>query len=186
MTRAADAAQALDRDARERVILVNEEDEEIGAAGKLEAHREGRLHRAFSIFVLNGRGELLLQRRARGKYHSGGLWTNTCCGHPRPGETTEAAAHRRLREEMGFDCPLRPVFHFVYEAELDDGLREHELDHVFVGRWEADPSPDPEEAEAWRWSGLDEVARDVEERPDEYTVWFRIALPRLLSSGGAP
>lgn len=182
MNGAADAAGTLERDARERVILVNEDDEEIGAAGKLEAHREGRLHRAFSIFVLNGRGQLLLQRRARNKYHSGGLWTNTCCGHPRPGEETETAAHRRLREEMGFDCPLRPVFHFIYEAELDDGLWEHELDHVFVGRRDGDPSPDPEEAEAWRWASLEEVARDVERHPDDYTVWFRIALPSLLDA----
>ena len=182
MDGAAEAATALDRDARERVILVDEDDRAIGAAGKLEAHREGRLHRAFSIFVLDGRGQLLLQRRARSKYHSGGLWTNTCCGHPRPGEETEAAAHRRLREEMGFDCPLRPVFHFVYEAELDDGLREHELDHVFVGRYDSDPAPDPEEAEAWRWTSLEEVARDVERHPDEYTVWFRIALPSLIEA----
>lgn len=164
----------------ERVVLVDGDDREVGTAEKLEAHRTARLHRAFSVFVLNSGNELLLQKRARRKYHSGGLWSNTCCGHPRPGEATEAAAHRRLFEEMGFDCPLTRAFSFTYRAELD-GLTEHELDHVFLGLHEADPDPDPAEAEGWRWAATDEVQRDLERRPEAYTVWFRLLLPRLIA-----
>lgn len=165
----------------ERVVLVDPEDNERGQGEKLQVHRTGELHRAFSVFVLNSRNELLLQQRAEAKYHSGGLWTNTCCGHPRPGEGTAEAAHRRLREEMGFDCPLSHVFSFQYTAELDGGLTENELDHVFVGRYGGDPSPDPAEADGWHWMDVHEVASDLERRPDVYTAWFRIALPRLLA-----
>lgn len=164
---------------RERVVLVDEEDREVGTAEKLDAHRNPRLHRAFSVFVLNDRNELLLQRRARGKYHSGGLWSNTCCGHPGPGDAIEEAARRRLREEMGFDCALTRAFSFLYRAEMDRGLVEHELDHVFVGRHQGDPEPDPDEAEGWRWTALDEIGRDMSRRPEVYTAWFRIAYPRL-------
>jgi len=137
-------------DAGERVVLVDERDREVGTAPKLAAHEDGALHRAFSVFVLNGHGELLLQRRADTKYHSAGLWTNTCCGHPRPGEPVAAAARRRLREEMGFDCEPAPAGTFVYRAEVG-GLVEHEYDHVFVGRHETDPLPDPAEVSEWRW-----------------------------------
>lgn len=167
------------RHARERVVLVDDQDRRIGTADKLEAHRNPRLHRAFSVFVVNPSGELLLQRRARGKYHSGGLWSNTCCGHPRPGEDTGEAAHRRLREEMGIDCPLARAFSFTYRAKLEGGMEEHELDHVFVGRFRGDPRPDPAEAEAWRWAPLDEVRSDLDRHPEAYTAWFRIALPRV-------
>ncbi|MEW5927662.1 MAG: isopentenyl-diphosphate Delta-isomerase [Gemmatimonadota bacterium] len=164
----------------ERVILVDESDREVGTEDKERAHREGRLHRAFSVFVFNSRGEMLLQRRARGKYHSPGLWTNTCCSHPRPGESVEVAARRRLREEMGLECELRGSFPFLYRAELDRGMTEHEYDHVLVGECDRDPVPDADEVEAWAWVDPDEVRRDLAERPDRYTYWFRLALPDLL------
>src|SRR2546423_9920022 len=128
--------------AAEQLILVDSSDREIGVGEKLETHREGRLHRAFSIFIFDGAGRLLLQKRAPTKYHSGGLWSNTACGHPRPGEETVAAAHRRLREEMGFDCELRAAFGFLYRAELRERLIEHEYDHVFVGEFRGAPAPD--------------------------------------------
>ena len=126
---------------REMVVLIDPNDREIGQMGKLEAHRTGRLHRAFSVFIFNAQGELLLQQRAANKYHSASLWTNTCCGHPRPGEALVAAGERRLEEEMGLHVPLRPAFHFTYAAKLEDGLTEHELDHVLIGRSDRDPRP---------------------------------------------
>jgi isopentenyl-diphosphate delta-isomerase len=160
----------------ETVILVDECDRELGACEKMRAHREGVLHRAFSIFVFDAGGRLLLQRRARTKYHSGGLWSNTCCGHPRPGETTLSAARRRLREEMNFDCELREAFDFLYRAELDDGLVEHEFDHVFVGRFEGAPAPDAAEVEDWRWVSTQELRDGLRRRPHEYSYWLRVAL----------
>ena len=164
----------------ERVILVDERDREVGTEDKERAHREGRLHRAFSVFVFNSRGEMLLQRRARGKYHSAGLWTNTCCSHPRPGESVEAAARRRLREEMGMECELHGAFPFVYRAELDGGMTEHEYDHVLVGECDRDPVPDADEVEEWAWADPEALRSRVEEDPESYTYWFRIALPNLL------
>lgn len=155
---------------------MDERDRAVGTAEKLSAHAEGRLHRAFSIFVFDGAGRLLLQRRARAKYHSGGLWSNTCCGHPRPEETTEAAAHRRLREEMNFDCELSEAFGFVYRAELDGTLVEHEYDHVFVGRYDGDPEPDPSEVEDWRRLSTDELRGELRTRPGEFTYWLRAAI----------
>lgn len=163
---------------RESVILVDERDVVVGEAEKLEAHRRGTLHRAFSVVVLDGTGRVLLQRRAGSKYHSGGLWSNTCCGHPRPGEDTGAAAARRLREEMGFRCPLEPAGTFVYRAQLGE-LVEHEYDHVFAGRFDGSPKPDPVEVAEWRWVGLDELAEDLEAHPERYTVWLGRALERL-------
>lgn len=160
----------------EQVILVDEQDRELGAVEKMQAHREGALHRAFSVFVFDAEGRLLLQRRARAKYHSGGLWSNTACGHPRPGEATQAAAHRRLREEMGFDCELREAFDFLYRAELAGGLVEHELDHVFVGRFDGEPAPDASEVEGWRRTTLEKLREDLGRRPDEYSYWLRVAL----------
>ena len=160
----------------EQVILVDEQDRELGASEKLAAHAAGSLHRAFSIFVFNSEGQLLLQRRARGKYHSGGLWSNTCCGHPRPDESTGVAARRRLREEMNFDCELSAAFEFLYRAELANELIEHEYDHVFVGEFDGVPAPDASEVEGWKWTGLDELRRDLRERPDAYTSWLRVAL----------
>lgn len=170
----------------DHVILVDAADVPLGTAGKLEAHRAGALHRAFSVLVLNGRDELLLQRRARGKYHSGGLWSNSCCSHPRPGESTLDAAHRRLREEMGFDCPLSTACSFVYRAEVGGGLVEHEYDHIFLGRWDGAPEPDPAEVDGWRWVGLADVRRDVARRPARYTFWFRVALAELDARGLLP
>jgi isopentenyl-diphosphate delta-isomerase len=160
----------------ERVVLVDEQDRETGAAEKLAAHAAGRLHRAFSIFVFNAGRQLLLQRRAQAKYHSGGLWSNTCCGHPRPGEATIAAARRRLREELNFDCELRPAFEFIYRAQLTNELIEHEYDHVFVGEFEGVVVPNDAEVEDWKWTTLDELRRDMRARPDDYTYWLKAAL----------
>jgi isopentenyl-diphosphate delta-isomerase len=165
----------------EEVILVDARDTPVGTAEKMHAHREGLLHRAFSVFVFSADGRMLLQRRAASKYHSGSLWTNSCCSHPRPGEALEDAAHRRLREEMGFDCPLRHAFSFQYHAELDAGLREHELDHVFLGEWDGHPEPDPGEVEAWRYVEMAELRRELRDHPSRFTVWFRIAMRRIAS-----
>lgn len=162
----------------ERVVLVDENDAEVGTEEKLRAHLDGRLHRAISVFVMDAAGRLLLQRRAPGKYHSAGQWTNACCSHPRPGESPEAAARRRLREEMGIECDLRPAFRFVYRADVGGGLVEHEYDHVFVGRCDADPSPDPAEADAWRWATLGELEEELWEAPEHFTPWFRMIMGR--------
>ena len=162
--------------AAEQLILVDAHDRELGAGEKLEVHLAGALHRAFSVFVFDRRGRLLMQKRAREKYHSAGLWSNTACGHPRPGEVTRAAARRRLREEMGFDCELREAFEFLYRAELDGALVEHEYDHVFVGTHEGDPAPDPSEVEEWRWVGMDDLRRDLREEPQRYSPWLRLVV----------
>ena len=174
----------------DRVILVDKDDNEVGAMSKLEAHREARLHRAFSVFVCNSRNELLLQKRALDKYHSGGLWTNTCCSHPSPGETVLDAARRRLRQEMGFDCPLREIFTFLYQVDFSNGLTEHELDHVLIGTHEGDPAPNPQEVEAWKWVPLQELRQDISQNPGRYSYWLRICIndPRfeqLLIRAGA-
>jgi isopentenyl-diphosphate delta-isomerase len=165
------------------VVLVDADDRETGVTPKLQAHREGALHRAVSVFVLNSKGEMLLQRRAAGKYHSGGLWSNTCCGHPRPGETPAAAAARRLREEMGLSCHLDHVFTFMYRATLDaDGLVEHEVDHVFLGIGDDEPRPDPEEVMDWRWAEPEEIERELAENADIFTAWFPTPFRKLTSS----
>ncbi|MEQ9187927.1 MAG: isopentenyl-diphosphate Delta-isomerase [Cryomorphaceae bacterium] len=166
----------------EKVILVDEQDQAVGHMEKMEAHRKGALHRAFSVFIFNDQGEMLIHRRALEKYHSGGLWTNACCSHPREGESTEEAAHRRLKEEMGFDCALQEQFSFIYRAVLDNGLTEHELDHVFVGRFNGKPIPHPEEVSEWRFVSLARLERDIMLRPYAYTVWFKIALDELNSN----
>ncbi|MBL8031582.1 MAG: isopentenyl-diphosphate Delta-isomerase [Candidatus Doudnabacteria bacterium] len=165
---------------QEHIVLVNEQDEQVGTEEKLRAHELGLLHRAFSIFVFNSRGELMLQQRALHKYHCGGLWTNTCCSHPRVGEGTAAAAHRRLQEEMGFDCELREVFSFVYKVPFANGLTEHEFDHVFVGTYDADPVLNPEEAAAWKWISPTDLQAAIAKDPDNYTYWLKVALPDLL------
>ena len=158
---------------QEMVILVDEHDKEIGLMEKQEAHIKGLLHRAFSVMVFNGKGEMLLQQRALSKYHSGGLWTNTCCSHPRQGETTEEAAHRRLQEEMGFDCELQLHQTFIYKAPFENGLTEHELDHVMIGYYDEEPIINPEEVESWKWMKIEDVKTDMIQNPDIYTVWFK-------------
>ena len=165
----------------EEVVLVDERDRRAGVASKLAAHEGGgRLHRAFSVFVFDSAGRLLLQRRAAGKYHFGGLWTNTCCGHPRPGEDVMEAASRRLWEEMGIAPELARATSFVYEAfDPASGLTEREYDHVFRGRYDGEPTPDPEEADGWTWVDPEELAADLSENPDEYTPWFPLAAERL-------
>jgi isopentenyl-diphosphate Delta-isomerase len=166
----------------EQVVLVDERDNPLGVEAKLPAHeRGGRLHRAFSVFIVNCDGKMLLQRRARGKYHFGGLWTNACCSHPRPGQDVADAAAARLREEFGFDASLSPAFTFVYRAEdPGTGLTEHEFDHVFIGEFNGSPAPNPGEIEDWEWVDPSELLRDVELHPAKYTPWFRIALERVV------
>jgi isopentenyl-diphosphate delta-isomerase len=159
--------------AHDEVILVNPMDDEVGACGKLDAHRDGRLHRAISVFLFDSEGRWLLQQRHPDKYHSGGLWSNTCCSHPAPGESTEQAAQRRLMEEMGVLCPLEKVFSFVYRHQFDNGLIEHEFDHVFAGRFEGAPNPNRLEAQAWRWVDGDALAGELRAHPEHFTYWFR-------------
>ncbi len=163
----------------EEVILVDQEDNAIGTMEKMEAHRLGELHRAFSVLVYNKKGELLLQQRAMGKYHSGGLWTNACCSHPRPGEKIADAARRRLWEEMGIDIDLAFSHKFLYKASLDQDLTEHELDHVFVGRFDGVPRINSGEVESWKFVGLSWLKADIREHPDAYTYWFRLIVENL-------
>ena len=164
-----------------RVVLVNEEDEAVGTAEKLRAHTEGWLHRALSVFVFDEAGRLLLHQRAADKYHSGGLWSNTCCSHPHPDESPVDAARRRLHEEMGFSCALHPAFHFTYHAPVGANLTEHEYDHVFVGLVNDVPvRPDPAEVADWTWMSPSTLRDDVAARPERYTVWFRRLLDRAL------
>ena len=163
----------------ENVVLVDEQDQVLGTMEKMEAHEKGLLHRAFSVFVFNDRNELMLQRRALGKYHSGGLWTNTCCSHPRLDETYENAAHRRLLEEMGFDCELEAAFQFIYKAELDRGLTEHELDQVFFGQTNVIPFVNPIEVHEYKYISLEELDKEMIEKPDLYTEWFKIIYQKV-------
>lgn len=164
----------------EKVILVDEQDREIGTEEKLQAHLSGKLHRAISIFIFNGRGEMLLQRRAWGKYHSAGLWSNTCCSHPRPGEGALEAAERRLFEEMGMSCCLEKVSELVYRAPLENGLTEHEFDHIFVGHCNDDPKLNLEEACDWKWIDMASLEEDVQSFPQKYTYWFKEILEKNL------
>ena len=159
----------------EKVILVDKNDNQVGLMPKLEAHEKGVLHRAFSIFIFNSKYELLLQKRASSKYHSGGLWTNTCCSHPREGEETLDAANRRLDEEMGIKTSLRKVYDFIYKAELDNQLTEHEFDHVFYGVSDNDPILNKDEAEDFKWVDMETLNNDIIKNEDNYTVWFKIA-----------
>ena len=166
----------------EEVILVDRNDLAVGTEEKIKAHELALLHRAFSVFVFNKNGELMLQQRALHKYHSPGLWTNTCCSHPRPGEETLDAAHRRLQEEMGFDCELQWKFSFIYKAPFDNGLTEHEFDHVFFGTYDHKPIINRDEVEAWKWVKMDSLLADVRKNPGDYTVWFRIALQKMFEN----
>ena len=167
----------------EQIILVDSDDNNIGSMEKMETHRKGLLHRAFSIFIKNSKGEFMLQKRADDKYHSGGLWTNTCCGHPRDGEELESAAHRRLAEEMGFDCQFEEIFYFQYKTGFADGLIENEIDHIFVGVYDSEPVLNPTEASNFKWMSIEEIKKDVAENPDKYTYWFKIALQKAENMG---
>jgi isopentenyl-diphosphate delta-isomerase len=158
----------------EKVILVNELDQQIGLMPKLEAHEKAVLHRAFSVFVLNDKNEIMLQQRAHQKYHSPLLWTNTCCSHQREGETNIQAGNRRLFEEMGFSTVLKELFHFIYKAPFDNGLTEHELDHVMIGYYNEFPVINPDEVEDWKWMKIEDVKKDMVVNPEIYTVWFKI------------
>ena len=165
----------------EKVILVNSNNEPIGLMPKMEAHEKALLHRAFSVFVINSNNEMMLQQRALQKYHSPGLWTNTCCSHQRDGEENIEAGLRRLQEEMGFETPLEYLFNFIYKAPFDNGLTEHELDHVMLGRYEAEPSINPEEVASWKWMDIDLIHADLINNPADYTVWFAIIFGRFYN-----
>lgn len=163
----------------EKVILVNYKDEKQGLMDKMQAHIEGVLHRAFSIFIFNSQGELLLQQRALSKYHTPGLWTNTCCSHPRDGESLEQATKRRLMEEMGMHCELTKIFDFIYKADVGLGLTEHEFDHVFVGKSDDLPVINKKEVESYRYASLEAIRKEMAVDPEQFTVWFRIAFERV-------
>jgi isopentenyl-diphosphate delta-isomerase len=165
----------------EYVILVNENDQEIGKMEKQEAHEKGLLHRAFSVFIFNDQKELLLQQRALTKYHSAGLWTNTCCSHPRVNETIVEAAHRRLQEEMGFDCFLDVKTSFIYKADFDNGLTEHEFDHVLVGNFNGEVIINSAEVASYKWVELDWLKQDMVNNPNTYTAWFKIISKNILN-----
>ncbi len=159
------------------VILVDRDDKQIGTEEKLAAHQKALLHRAFSVFVFNSRGELLIQKRAQSKYHSAGLWTNTCCSHQAPGEDTETAAHRRLKEEMGFDCPVQEVDTLLYKTSFENGLTEHEFDHILIGSYNGPiDRVNPNEVEDWKWSDPQDILVDMKTAPEKYTYWFRLSL----------
>lgn len=160
----------------EEVILVNKEDQPIGQMEKMEAHQKGLLHRAFSVLIFNSSEQVLLQKRASSKYHSGGLWTNTCCSHPRPGETVLDAANRRLMEEMGMTADLTERFHFIYKTDLDNDLVEHELDHVLVGQSDDLPKLNSDEAEDFKYIDLETLKEELKSSPENYTVWFKIIM----------
>ena len=163
----------------EEVILVNQENEQIGTMPKMEAHEKALLHRAFSVFIVNDVGEIMLQQRAASKYHSPLLWTNTCCSHQRVGESNIDAGKRRLQEEMGFDAELKELFSFIYKAPFDNGLTEHEYDHVMIGNFNTEPNINPEEVEAWKWMSPELVKKDIANNPKEYTVWFKIIFEKF-------
>ena len=163
----------------ENVILVDTHDTPVGQMEKMEAHRKGELHRALSILVFNSKGEILLQQRAFSKYHTPGLWSNTACSHPRPGEESLEAATRRLNEEMGFTTELTNSLQFVYKAHFDNGLTEHEYDHVFFGTFDGVPVINPEEANDYKWINPDVLMEDMRSEPEKYTVWFRIIMEKI-------
>ena len=165
----------------QKVILVTAQDEETGVMEKMEAHEKGLLHRAFSVFVFDKNGKMLLQQRAEKKYHGGLLWTNACCSHPYPGERVEAAVERRLQEEMGFSTPLTKVFAFTYRAEVENNLIEHEYDHVFVGEYEGLINPNVEEVANYKYLSMEAIEVGLNENPASYTTWFRIAFPEIAA-----
>jgi len=166
---------------KEEVILVNENDEQLGTMEKMEAHEKGVLHRAFSIFIFNSRNEMLLQRRALSKYHSAGLWTNSCCSHPRPGENLLEAAQRRLQEEMGLRCELNHCFSFIYKASFANGLTEHELDHIYIGYTDTLPTINKDEVDEYKYVSLEELKKNIQVNPERYTEWFKISIDKVLT-----
>ena len=165
----------------EKVILVDKEDNAIGTMFKMEAHEKAVLHRAFSVFILNHKGELMLQQRALHKYHSPGLWTNTCCSHQREGEGNIEAGTRRLKEEMGFETALEELFSFTYKTSFDNGLAEHEFDHIMFGYYDGYPKINPEEVASWKWMSLKKIKIDMEKHPENYTAWFKIIFKRFYN-----
>lgn len=165
----------------EQVILVNEHDEQIGLMPKMEAHEKALLHRAFSVFIINDKGELMLQQRALHKYHSPGLWTNTCCSHQREGESNIAAGKRRLKEEMGFVTDLKETISFIYKAPFDNGLTEHELDHILIGSYNESPNINPEEVADWKWMQVSDVKKAIKKHPEQYTEWFKIIFDKFYN-----
>ncbi len=168
----------------DQVVLVDEQDNELGSMEKMEAHRKGVLHRAFSVLLFNSKGEMLLQKRSSSKYHSAGLWTNTCCSHPKPAEPIEVAVRRRLKEEMGIDIQPEYAYSFLYKVVLDNELIEHELDYVFIGMFENEPVVNSNEVENWRYANLAEIKEDMRQNPRVYTHWFKLILhhPELKAS----
>ena len=166
---------------KENVVLVDRNDNPMGLMPKLEAHEKGVLHRAFSVFILNQKGQLMLQRRALDKYHSPGLWTNTCCSHPRESESNIEAGVRRLKEEMGFTTPLKPMFSFIYKSKFDNGLIEHEFDHVLLGYYDKQPFINTIEVSEWKWMSLDKIILEIKNKPGDLTVWFKIIFERFFN-----
>lgn len=166
----------------ERLILVDEQDNKVGTAGKMQVHRQGTLHRAFSVFIFDSQGRLMLQQRASGKYHSGGLWTNSCCGHPRPEENNLEAAMRRLDEEMGFTCLLKEVDQILYRVDVSNSLVEHEYNHTFIGMFNHTPVLNPDEAEGWKWMSVADIYTAVDQTPDQFTPWFKVILAHFSQS----
>ena len=162
------------------VVLVDETDQQVGVKEKIQAHKDGNLHRAYSVFIFNSKNELLLQKRSNKKYHSAGKWTNTCCSHPFPGQDLKTAATERLKNEMGIYCELEEKFSFKYKAKLENGLIEHEYDHVFFGYCNQNPSPNPDEVSEWKWISIENLKQDLTDNPEKYTPWLKIALARPL------
>jgi isopentenyl-diphosphate delta-isomerase len=162
------------------IILVDENDNAIGTTDKMEAHQKGLRHRAFSIFIFNSKGEMLLQKRAANKYHSAGLWSNACCSHPSAGEETKEAALRRLNEELGFKTPIQKIFDFTYKADFENGLKENEFDHVFVGEYESEIKMNPEEVEDYSFKSINEIQQELANNPSKYTAWFKIVFSSVV------
>jgi isopentenyl-diphosphate delta-isomerase len=165
---------------RDKVVLVDRSDNTLGEMDKLKAHQQGRLHRAFSVFIFNSNGEMLLQQRALGKYHGAGLWTNACCSHPQLDDDIEESAQERLNFELGLNCKLKKVFTFTYKVTVENNLMEHEFDHVFLGFTDLDPIPNADEVKAYKWINTDELKANVKKNPLKYTSWFNMALPKIL------
>lgn len=166
---------------RDKVILVDQNDQEIGYADKMEAHVKGMLHRAFSIFLFNSKKEMLIHQRAAGKYHGGGLWTNACCSHPQPGEDIKHSAIERLHFEMGLQCELQKAFSFIYHSPVENGLVEHEYDHVYLGFTDSTPLPHPDEVQSYRWINTTDLKKEIELQPEKFTFWFKKATHMLLA-----